>query len=71
MCNESENNKLNGLVKPETGVDILVNPARNDIVNLMKRVAIVFCGCGASGVGNSNTQMILQYHRCCQRHLSH
>jgi hypothetical protein len=37
-----ENNKLNGLVKPGTGVDILVNSAREDIVNLMKRAAVVF-----------------------------
>ena len=39
-----ENRKLNGLAKPGTGVDILVNSARKDIVNLMKRVAIAFCG---------------------------
>jgi len=56
-----ENNKLNGLVKPETGVDILLNSARKDIVNLMKRVATVFCG-GANVVGTSNTQMVLKYH---------
>jgi len=36
-----ENSKLNGLVTPGTGVDILVNSARKDVVNLMKRVAIV------------------------------
>jgi hypothetical protein len=60
-----ENNKLNGLVKPETGVDILLNSARKDIVNLMERVAIVFCG-GANIVGTSNSQMVLKYHRHCQ-----
>jgi hypothetical protein len=56
-----ENNKLNGLVKPGTGVDILVNSARKDIVNLMKRAKIVFCG-GVNVVGNSNTQMVLKCH---------
>ena len=55
MCNETENyenNKLNGLVKAGTGVDVLLNSARKDAVNLMKRVVIVFCG-GANVVGNA------------------
>jgi hypothetical protein len=38
------NNKLNALVKPGTGLNILVNSERKDIVNLMKSDAIVFCG---------------------------
>jgi len=46
-----ENNKLIGLVKPGTGVELLLNSARKDAVNLLKRVAIVFCG-GANVVGN-------------------
>jgi hypothetical protein len=63
-----ENNKLSGLVKPRTGVDILVNSERKDIVNLMKRAEIVFCG-GANVVGNSNTQMVLKCHRCCHTNI--
>ena len=50
------------MVKPGNGVDILVKFAGKDTVNLMERNAIVFCG-GANFVDNSNTQMVLQYHR--------
>ena len=63
-----ENNKLNGLVKPGTGVNILVNSARKKIVKLTKRVAIVYCG-GANVVGNSNTQMVLKCHKCCHTNI--
>jgi hypothetical protein len=63
MCNESEkplSNKLNPLVTPGTGVNILVNSERKDIVNLMKSYVIVFCG-GANAVGYNNTQLVLKY----------
>jgi len=49
-------------------VFILVNSARKEIVNLMKRVAIVFCH-GASVVVNSKTQMVLKCHRCCHTNI--
>jgi hypothetical protein len=44
-----ENNKLNGLVKPETGVDILVNSARKDTVNLMKSCDCFLWQCQCCG----------------------
>ena len=52
--------KLNGLVKPGTGIDILANSARKNRVTLMKSDVNFFL-IGANVVGKSNTQMVLKY----------
>jgi Ca2+-binding RTX toxin-like protein len=55
-----DNFEVQGLVKPGTGADILVNSANNDIMNLSNRDVLIFCG-GANDVGKKNSTKALQH----------
>ena len=50
-----DNFKVQGLVKPDTGTDILVNSANNDIMSISNRDILILCG-GANDVGEKIQQ---------------
>jgi hypothetical protein len=52
------NFKVQGLVKPGTGTDILLNSANNDIMSLSKSDVLIVCG-GANDVRKNNSTKAL------------
>ena len=56
--NIKSNFKVQGVVKPGAGVDILANSMINEIKSLSKSDVVVFCG-GANDVGRNNSSKAL------------
>jgi hypothetical protein len=52
--------EVSGLVKPGSCTNILVEAAKNDIMNLTKSDAIIFCG-GSNDLGMNNAKMALRH----------
>jgi hypothetical protein len=66
--NIKDNFRVQGVVKPGAGGNVLVNSMKNEVRSLSKSDFVVFCG-GANGVGRNNSSVALHQimNFCCKQ----